>query len=86
MAVPGEWVDSLCPKDLFHYFGLLHRIRTEHLRELLHVQVSAAAVVADGGKAFKELDASLGEAGKPPKPQKPKPARPQPKNQGPVTF
>lgn len=37
-------------------------LRTEELREQLHVQVSAAAVVNDGGEAFKKLDAKLAGA------------------------
>lgn len=39
-------------------------VRTEELRETLHVQVSAAAAVSDGGEAFKKMDAILaGKAG-----------------------
>ena len=36
--------------------------RSRHLREDLHVSVSAAAVTADGGEAFKRMDESLEKA------------------------
>lgn len=37
-------------------------VRTEELREHLHVQVSAAAAVSDGGEAFKKMDEALAKA------------------------
>lgn len=43
---------------------MAREVRTEELRETLHVQVSAAAAVSDGGEAFKKMDAILaGKAG-----------------------
>jgi hypothetical protein len=60
-----NWVRSLCLKDLFHYAAKENEIRVQELRELLHLQVSAAAVVVDGGERAQNTDKRLaGTAGK----------------------
>lgn len=59
------WVDSLCPRDLWHYYDLLLRKRTSRLREQLHVLVTAAAVTVDAGKAFEAMDEALAKAERP---------------------
>lgn len=53
------WVLSLCFKDLFHYAEKETAVRTEELREVLHVQAAAAAVVVDGGERYHAVDAGL---------------------------
>ncbi|BCM83598.1 hypothetical protein [Methylobacterium indicum] len=60
-----EWVDSLCPRDLWHYYDMLLRKRTSRLREQLHVLVTAAAVTVDKGKAFEAMDEALAKAERP---------------------
>ena len=55
-------MERLCPSDQFHYLDLQVRRRTRHLVELLNVQVSAAAVVVDGGEAAQALAKKLDEA------------------------
>ena len=62
MVCDSGWVDDLSPAQLYHYADLLARVRAEHLREALNVQVSAAAVIADGGDAAKKIDAALAAA------------------------
>jgi hypothetical protein len=56
---PPDYVGSLCLNDLFHEVAGIQDLRSVQLREMLHVFVSAAAVTADGGKAFKEMDEAL---------------------------
>lgn len=49
------WAEGLCASDLFYHYGLLIEDRTRQLQEQLNVQVSAAAVVIDKGKAYRAL-------------------------------
>jgi hypothetical protein len=57
-----QYVDDLCPADLQYRYGQLVRQRQGRQREQLHIQVAAAAVIADGGKSAKEMDAALSVA------------------------
>lgn len=51
--------------DLFHFYGLLIQRRSAHLRELLHLHVSAAALAGGKGKIVEELDAELARRARP---------------------
>lgn len=53
------WVDNLAPVQLRHHYAELIRNRAARQREQLHIQVSAAAVMADGGKLAKSQDEAL---------------------------
>ena len=53
------WVDNLAPVQLRHHYAELIRNRASRQREQLHIQVSAAAVMADGGKMAKSQDEAL---------------------------
>ncbi len=57
-----DWVDGLAPVELRHYYDELIRNRAARQREQLHIQVSAAAVIADGGKLAKMQDSALSDA------------------------
>jgi len=57
-----EWVDGLAPVELRHYYDELIRNRAARQREQLHIQVSAAAVIADGGKLAQKQDSALSDA------------------------
>lgn len=65
MTHDRDWVEDLCPADLWHYHAMEARVRNERLREQLHLMVSAAAVTADGGKAFEAMDRTLAPKGGP---------------------
>lgn len=74
-----DWVSALSPSQLRSYYADLVRQRASRQREQLHIQVSAAAVVADGGKMAKAQDSALSDAaghrtvrGEPAAPEKPK--------------
>lgn len=56
------WIDGLAPVQLVYHHEELIRRRSARQRETLHIQVAAAAVIADGGKAAKQMDSALGVA------------------------
>lgn len=57
-----EWVAELSPARLKHYYRELIQNRASRQREDLNIQVSAAAVIADGGKMAKNMDSALSDA------------------------
>lgn len=57
-----DFLEALSPSQLKSYYRDLIRHRATRQREQLHIQVSAAAVVADGGKLAKAQDSALSDA------------------------
>ena len=60
-----NWVVTLCPDDLMHFYGLMIQRRSTHLRELLHVHVSAAALAGGKAKMVEDLDKELARRARP---------------------
>lgn len=57
-----DWVANLSPGELRANYNELVRQRAARQKEQLHIQVSAAAVVADGGKMAKAQESALSDA------------------------
>lgn len=61
-GLSSEYVADLSPAQLRSEYRQLIRYRAARQREELHIQVSAAAATADGGKMAKSMDSALSDA------------------------